>query len=175
MPQEFYNQEQAEEILRLAAHRDLSGGVTRDALLRMAGEVGLSPEAVAAAEQEYVDRTQDASLERQFAARQRSEYWSKILAYIGTNGMLVGIWWLTGHGFFWPGFIVLFMAIELVESIPAHFMTASGGYRKAFLKWKARRERREAGDSTADEDHRDGIVIGARIGRRRARRRDRNW
>lgn len=37
----------------------------------------------------------------------KREFQSHLMAYLLVNLLLVGIWWVTGHGFFWPIFPLL--------------------------------------------------------------------
>lgn len=40
-----------------------------------------------------------------------------IVSYVIFNLMLVGIWWMTGHGFFWPIVPILLWGIGVVYNI----------------------------------------------------------
>ena len=51
MPQGFYDEEEADAILRLAAQKPMVGGMSRERLLATAAELGISEQAVAEAEQ----------------------------------------------------------------------------------------------------------------------------
>jgi hypothetical protein len=39
--------------------------------------------------------------------RKKSDFSAHVLAYVLVNAFLVGIWAVTGHGFFWPIFPIL--------------------------------------------------------------------
>ena len=46
--------------------------------------------------------------------KQRSEFAHNLVAYALVNGLLVVIWALTGHGFFWPAFPLAGWGIGLI-------------------------------------------------------------
>lgn len=61
--------------------------------------------------------TEDPTDARSFAVqrlRKKSEFRAHLLAYVLVNGMFLGIWAATGHGFFWPVFFLLGWGIGLV-------------------------------------------------------------
>ena len=49
--------------------------------------------------------------------KKRRDLGAHILAYLLVNGSLIAIWFATGHGFFWPVFILLGWGIGLVFHI----------------------------------------------------------
>lgn len=56
--------------------------------------------------------------ELRLAARKRIEerrgFIPHLLVYIMVNGGFVALWAVSGHGFFWPGFVIGFWGIGLV-------------------------------------------------------------
>ena len=50
------------------------------------------------------ERLREAALTR---LRKKTDFHAHILAYVMVNTFLVGIWAVTGHGFFWPIFPIL--------------------------------------------------------------------
>ena len=57
------------------------------------------------------DQLREAAVKR---LKARREFKGHALAYLATNIMLVGIWYATGHGFFWPVFVMLGWGIGVV-------------------------------------------------------------
>jgi hypothetical protein len=154
MPQEFYQEDEAEAILRLAARRGATGGMSREALMRVAGEVGISPEDVEQAERQLASQQEDIGLAEEFRKRQRVDFVERLASYIGTSAFMTGIWWFTGHpSFFWPAFVMLAMGIGFVTDIPRYLFVGGSSYQRAFVKWKVKRARKalEAGDSVEPE------------------------
>lgn len=50
----------------------------------------------------------------------RGFYWH-LTVYVIINLMLIGIWYFTGHGYFWPGWVLLGWGIGLVFNAVAVF------------------------------------------------------
>lgn len=140
MPQEFYQEDEAAQILRLAAQQQVVGGVDRDTLLQTAAEVGIPASAVEAAERQFALNREDLSLSLEFKRRQRVDFFESIATFVGVNSLMVAIWYFTGRIFlFWPAFVMLAMGIGVITSIPEHFMPAGSSYQKAYAKWKKKR------------------------------------
>lgn len=45
----------------------------------------------------------DAAIKRLTARR---DWWMHLVTYLVFNGALVVIWYVTGHGYFWPGWLI---------------------------------------------------------------------
>ena len=141
MPQEFFQEDEAEAILRLAANRGVSGGMSREALMRLAGEVGISPEAVEDAERLLAGQHADAALAEEFRRKQRVDFSELIGARVTVSAILVVVWWFAGHThFFWPAIPILVILVGVVGDIPKHLFVKSSAYQLAFAKWKAKRD-----------------------------------
>jgi hypothetical protein len=147
--QQFYNDNEAEEILRIANRESLSGGMTKEKLIQTAAELGISPEAVERAEQQLVlkretDRVaqEDELLRQQFKKERRASFFNDLLSYIGTNAFMVGIWWFTGHGYFWPMWVMLAWGIGIASDFASTYLANDNA---KFERWKRRRERRALG------------------------------
>jgi len=100
--QRFYDENEAEEILKLAASRSgnaLSNGMSRDSLLASAEELGISPDAVLAAEREIHDRKLAEADRNTFDAEQRSGFMTHLFWYAAVNSFLA--WQAIGQGKNW--------------------------------------------------------------------------
>jgi 2TM domain len=50
------------------------------------------------------------------ASFDRSDYWAHLLTFSVANACLVALWWfVTGHGYFWPGWVVGGWSIYIVQ------------------------------------------------------------
>jgi hypothetical protein len=45
----------------------------------------------------------DAAFER---LKARRDFWAHLVAYVVFNGAMVLVWYVTGHGYFWPGWLL---------------------------------------------------------------------
>ena len=126
--------------------------MSREELVRLAGEVGISPEAVEEAERQLRGQREDTNLAAEFHRRQRSDFVEKLASFLGTNVFMVGIWYVTGRGYFWPAFVILATLIGVISAVPAHFFVGGSSYQQAFTRWKAKRERKALKASQASDE-----------------------
>jgi len=46
--------------------------------------------------------------------KKKGDFWRYIAVYIGVNGLLAGIWWISSPGgYFWPAWTMLGMAVAI--------------------------------------------------------------
>jgi hypothetical protein len=147
----FYNEGDADEILRIAVSDSVAtGAMTRERLLATASELGISEEAVERAEKQL--EAQRAETERkateakelaEFKAYNRGKVLSSLGNWAGTSVLLLGINLLTSHGIdwaLWPvGIWGLYEIGQVIENLFSHPSTG-----QAFERWKRREERRAA-------------------------------
>ncbi|MBC8066053.1 MAG: 2TM domain-containing protein [Chlorobia bacterium] len=144
-----YNDQDAEEILRIASRDTATGGMSRDKLVETAAELGITPEAVAKAEEQLVmkreaDRghLEDQELRKQFEGERRGSFMTDLWSYLGTNAGLVGIWYMTGANYFWPGWVLFGWGIAVVTDGLQTFFNKD---ETKFQRWKRRRHRKAMG------------------------------
>jgi len=152
MSERHYNEQDSEEILRIASREAATGGMSRDRLVETAAELGIPPEAVARAEEQLIkkreaDRIQaeEAELRKQYEQERRSSFRNDLFSYLGTNAGLIGIWWMSGHGYFWPGWVLVGWGIGLVSDFLTTFFNRD---ESKFQRWKRRRHRKAMGSSS---------------------------
>jgi len=149
----FYDENEAEEILRLAARDGASGRVDKDRLISMAAELGISPEAVERAEAEIVQKKEAERLEtiekaerQEYRRYRRGVLWSSLGSFFGMSLFFVGIWFFSGHdGGFWPVWIIFPWGFGIFPQIVSVF---TGGSDRDYQRWRRRRLRRELNEET---------------------------
>lgn len=141
-----YSDQDAEEILRIASRDSAMGGMSRERMLETAAELGISPEAVAKAEEQLVLKreaerveSEDRELRKQFEAEKRGTFLTDFYSYLGVNAALVGIWAATGANYFWPKWVILGWGIAVVADYIATFVNKD---ETKFQRWKRRRHRK---------------------------------
>lgn len=161
----FYEEGEAEEILRRAIHQSDSGAIDRQKLLSMASELGISEDAVSRAEAEMaseretqVSRSRDELDRVSFRRHKRSRFFADFASYLSVNGFMIAIWWFSGAGYFWPFWVLAGWGIGLFSDFVNTFF---GQSEKDFERWKRRRQKlgsRIEVDEEAVEHFLDGIV-----------------
>jgi cation transport ATPase len=105
--QQRYSDEEAEQILRLAARSEI-GDVSQDRLLAMAGELGISPEQVASAERDYREKREAERGQKESEAGARRMLWSHVTVYVAVLAWLASMDFIP-HGtqdwWYWPLFV----------------------------------------------------------------------
>lgn len=168
--QRFYDDEETNAILRLAAQEGSStSGVDRNRLFDMAAELGISPEAVQRAEQKLEQQKQidaaadeESQLRADYQRKRRDEFWSNLGGFLGVNTMLVGIWFFTSRGYFWPGWVLAFWGAAVIGDLFRTFALKSD-FEQGFERFKRKRARRSADNVKLG---RPSEVLGERLGSR---------
>ncbi|MDR3691666.1 MAG: 2TM domain-containing protein [Fimbriimonas sp.] len=182
----FYSDDEAEEILRLAASQSASPrAIDRERLLATASELGISPEAVEQAENQLRSQKLESQFRLEFADRQRREFGTHLVTYLIINAFLLAINLLTGIQELWFVFPLLGWGIGLAIHAYATLVKSGGLYRDGYEKWVATKvvtpEERAAiatvvGAKSEFSEGRPfvvGIHIGARPGERNRHARNR--
>ncbi|MCC7230807.1 MAG: 2TM domain-containing protein [Fimbriimonadaceae bacterium] len=167
---QFYNDHEAEEILRLASRDDAVGGMTKDRLIQTAAELGISPDAVLRAEEQLVKKREadriaeeEKVLREQFTKERRRSFGNDLATYVFTNLLMIGIWWMTGHGYFWPIWVILGWGLGVASDFYTTFFNQDEA---KFQRWKRRRHRSAMGAvdmSTRAEPILDELVTASEI------------
>jgi hypothetical protein len=116
--------------------------MTRDRLLQTAAELGIPPEAVERAEQQLAKQREaerlegeEAALRQQFESERKGKFWTDFLSYLGVNAGLIGIWFMTGANYFWPGWVLAGWGIGVISDF---FQTYLNPDEAKFQRWKRR-------------------------------------
>lgn len=105
MSQEFEHiqtDQDVDEILRLAVRKSGVATDLRARLVESAEELGISPDELAAAEEEYRTRKETEVQDRAARTKRRRVFVDHFATYLCVNLGLVGIWYFTSGERFWP-------------------------------------------------------------------------
>jgi hypothetical protein len=153
----FYDENDAEEILRLAARHGTGDKVDKDRLLSMAAELGISPEAVERAEAELVEKRAaeaaskiDVENRAEYRRQRRRDLWNNVGSYVSINALMVVIWFFTDRGYFWPFWVIFPWGLGVVPQI---FIGLGRGSDRDYERWK----RKRFGRSEPDEEFKENV------------------
>ena len=143
-----YTHEEAEEILQLAVRQELdqpdglgTGGVSEETLLRMATELGLSPEVVRTSALRYRERRFDVEDRRLFNQHRRGEWMSHMISYTVVNAFMMALdFWLTRR-LTWSIFPLFGWGIGMAIHTGQTFINTDETEAE-FEKWRDRRLKR---------------------------------
>jgi hypothetical protein len=183
--QQFYSDEEAQRLLRLAAQNTPTTGMTREELIRAAGELGIpeerfmEAEAQVAAERAAVAQAEEnKTLRKQFNREFNRKQWNQVMGLISGNALFIFIWFVSGMGYFWPIWIMGWWGIGVVVNFANAFLNPE--YReRAFERWLSKRNGlppTEGQENEHEEDDNANVCKwDYRVHRHRHKRRWRDW
>lgn len=143
-----YTHEEAEQILRIAVRQEVeqpdglgAAGVSEEALLRMASELGLSPEAISAAAARYRSERSEVEERRLFNKHRRGEWMSHLISYVAANGCMMALDFWLAHRLTWSIWPLFGWGIFMVIHTGQTFVYTDETDAE-FEKWQDRRRRR---------------------------------
>jgi len=139
MPQEFYSNQEAEEILQMAS-RSPSSEVSRQELSAMASELGISELDLAEAENNYREVKQVEAQKIQYRRLIVHEFTTGIVTFLCVNAFLILIWAMTGRGFFWPAFPICGWGLGVVIAFSEMQNNLGSNFETKFAKWKLKQD-----------------------------------
>lgn len=141
-----YEERDVQEILKRAISIDATTADQRAMLERTAAELGISPEALAQAEQQYLKDKEAEEDFREFVKHYRGTFWSHLTSYAIVNSFLFFIDYKTGDGvgwFWWPligwGLGLAFHAASVFNSRSSEFVSDYEKWRKKKAKERKKR------------------------------------
>lgn len=134
-------QEDAQQILQIAmARREESGELTRDQLAEMAMELGISPEDLRAAEQEWQSRKVELTEKQMFDQQRRQKFRQDLIKYAIVNSFLLVLNLVTTQGIAFALTIALLWGLGLTLQGWRTFQTEGDAYEKAFSRWRLKKQ-----------------------------------
>lgn len=149
----FREEDEVEEILKLAIRKDAVGDVgLRERLLASAQELGISEEAVIAAEKQYrAEQKRNLELE-EFGIALRKDFYSHLGIYVAVNTMLLIFNVIRYDGHLWAIYPLLGWGIGIVSHALGTFLTHRDPSSREFKRWLERKRDPRADDDRDDDD-----------------------
>ena len=131
-----YQQEDIQQILNIAIARQADGGeLTREQLVEIAAELGISTDSLIQAEQEWLLQKQERQKHHEFNLYRRSRFKKRLVKYVIVNSFLMGLNLLTVGYLSWSLYILLFWSLGLGFNAWNTFQLEGEDYERAFEKW----------------------------------------
>ena len=109
-----YNSEEMQQILEVAFRRKQQGEYTREQIIEIASELGVSSESLQAAEQEWLKNNVEVKKEQMSNSQQRKDFKSHLFAFLAINGFLVLLNLVVSPGYFWAIYPILGWGLGLL-------------------------------------------------------------
>jgi hypothetical protein len=136
-----YHQEDIQQILNLAIARQANDGeFSREQLVEIAGELGISTETLREAEQEWLIQQDQRQKHHAFNLYRRSQLKKRFGKYLIVNSFFVGLNWLSSGALSWSLYILLFWGLWLGLNAWHTYQAQGEEYERAFQKWYRRHQ-----------------------------------
>ncbi|MBD2137000.1 2TM domain-containing protein [Anabaena sp. FACHB-1237] len=109
-----YNSQEMQQILEVAFKRKQEGEFTKEQIIEIASELGVSSEAIKIAEQEWLKTQVSVKQETMSKREKRQEFQSHLTAFLIINGFLISLNLFTSPGYFWAIFPLLGWGVGLL-------------------------------------------------------------
>lgn len=130
-----YNSDEMRQILQKAFTRQQQGEVSREQIIEIASELGVSSQSLQAAEQEWLLQEVEVKKRQRFNAQRRGQFKSHLIAFLGVNGFLIVLNLLTSPAYFWAIFPILGWGLGLFFDAMKAYKTSGESYEHDFQEW----------------------------------------
>jgi hypothetical protein len=130
-----YNSDEMQKILQIAFARKQQGEVSREQIIEIAAELGVSSASLQAAEQEWLIQEVETKKRLMFNAQRRRDLKSHVVSFIGVNGFLIALNLFTSPGYFWAIFPLLAWGLGLFLHFMKVYQTKGESYEADFQEW----------------------------------------
>lgn len=136
-----YHQEDIQQILNLAISRHANNGeFSREQLVEIATELGISTETLQEAEQEWLVHQQQRQRHRDFNLYRQRLLQKQFGRYVITNGFLVSLNLLSAGELSWSLYVLLFWGLGFGLNAWNTYQLQGEEYERAFQKWYRRHQ-----------------------------------
>ncbi|MEH1818055.1 MAG: 2TM domain-containing protein [Nostoc sp.] len=131
-----YDSEDVEQILQKALTRKDKGEFSREQLLEMASELGISSKTLEATEQKWLAQQEEERLRHRFNTFRRRAFGTHVVSFLAVNLFLILLNLITSPSYFWAIFPVLGWGLGLFFHWWSVYQSKSEDYEIAFQKWR---------------------------------------
>jgi hypothetical protein len=131
-----YHQEDIQQILNLAIARQAKGGeFSREQLVEIAAELGISTESLLEAEREWLVQQGEQQKRAEFNIYRRGKLQKRLGKYLIVNSFLVALNLVNAGELSWSLYILLFWGLWLGLGAWNTYQLKGEEYEQAFRKW----------------------------------------
>lgn len=129
-PEPTYTDDQAKAILERAVRIAAENPITREDLVRAAAELDISAEVVDRAEKNLYTNSSNEALRQIYRLKQTARYQKRLVTAVEVTVIFMVIWFFSGRGYFWPGWIIPWVYLELFTTFPTAILKNSAIYKE---------------------------------------------
>lgn len=143
-----YHQEDLQQILNLAiAHQASCDEFSREQLVEIAAEMGISPETLLRAEGEWLAQQDQRHQHRDFNLYRRSQLRQRFGKYVIVNSFLVGLNLVSAEQLSWSLYVLLFWGLGLGLNAWSTYQLQGEEYERAFQRWHRKQQLTQVANS----------------------------
>ncbi len=134
-----YRSDDVQQILQRALARRQEGEFSRQQLVEMAAELGISPAILEQAEQEWLAEQVEGRDRRAFDAYRRRAFKTHLIPFLAVNTFLILLNLATSPGSFWAIYPLLGWGLGLFFHGWSAYQTEGDQYEQMFQQWRKQR------------------------------------
>ncbi|MEH2411395.1 2TM domain-containing protein [Nostoc sp.] len=131
-----YDSQDVEQILQIALTHKQEGEFSREQLLEMASELGISSNILETTEQKWLAQQEEERSRRTFNTFRSRGFWAHFVSFLAVNLFLILLNLITSPSYFWAIFPVLGWGLGLFFHWWSVYQTKTEDYEIAFQKWR---------------------------------------
>ncbi|MEH2351572.1 MAG: 2TM domain-containing protein [Nostoc sp.] len=132
-----YDSEDVQKILEIALTRKQKGEFSREQLLEMASELGISSDILEKTEKKWLVQQEEERLRHTFNTFRRRAFWGHFVSFSAVNLFLILLNFITSPSYFWAIFPLLGWGLGLFFHWWGVYQSKSEDYEIAFQKWRS--------------------------------------
>ncbi|MEH1795204.1 2TM domain-containing protein [Nostoc sp.] len=132
-----YDSEDVQKILEIALTRKQEGEFSREQLLEMASELGISSDILETTEKKWFAEQEEERSLHTFNTFRRRGFWTHFVSFLAVNLFLIILNFITSPSYFWAIFPVLGWGLGLFLHWWSVYQSKSEDYEIAFQKWRS--------------------------------------
>ena len=132
-----YDSEDVQKILEIELTRKQKGEFSREQLLEMASELGISSDMLEKTEKKWLVQQEEERLRHTFNTFRRRAFRGHFVSFLAVNLFLILLNLITSPSYFWAIFPVLGWGLGLFFHWWSVYQSKSEDYEIAFQKWRS--------------------------------------
>ncbi|MBD2524034.1 2TM domain-containing protein [Nostoc sp. FACHB-133] len=132
-----YDSEDVQKILEIALTRKQEGEFSREQLIEMASELGISSDILEKTEKKWLVQQEEERSRRTFNTFRRRAFLGHFVSFLAVNLFLILLNLITSPGYFWAIFPALGWGLGLFFHWWGVYQSKSEDYEIAFQKWRS--------------------------------------
>ena len=139
---ELRSDDDIEAILKIAVSQTagIEAQTLRERLMASAAELGITPEQVAVAEDQWARQEKDRRDLAEFMALRKRAFWSKLASFLALDIAAVAVNLITDHSVEWAVWVFVWTGFWLAMHALGTFFPGNTRFQRRYRRWRRRRD-----------------------------------